>query len=185
MALRKVPGALALGLLASLVAHGALYGGRHSMGGDYHSVLIQLALAGVVSLACFYGFLAWDGARAAVNGSVLAARLAARLPGFGPLFASAAIWYAAAELVEGHHHAGMPWIAATLVLAAASWVLKRLSRFALVVLAGAIVAVFGSPFAPRTPAWSRFTLFTRPVRPILWARRRFARPPPIGFDCCA
>jgi hypothetical protein len=179
---RKVPGALALGLLASLVAHGGLYGGGHSMGGDYHALLIQLALAGGLSLAGFYGLLAWDGARAAVNGSVLAVRLAARLPGLGPLLASATVWYAAAELVEGHH-AGISWIAAAVVLAA-SWLIQRLSRFALTVLAGAIVAVFGSRFAPRTPSWARFTLFARPVRPILWARRRFARPPPIG-DCCA
>jgi hypothetical protein len=154
------------------------------MGGDYHAALIQLALAGAVSLASFYGLLAWDGARAAVNGSVLATRLAARLPGFGPLFASATIWYAAAELVEGHH-ADSSWIAVPLALAAVSWLLQLLSRFALTVLAGAIVAVFGSPFAPRTPSWTRFTLFARPVRRILWARRRFARPPPIGCDCCA
>jgi hypothetical protein len=183
--LRKVPGALALGLLASLVAHGGLYGGGHSMGGDYHALLVQLALAGGLTLAGFFGLLACDGARAAVNGSVLAARLATRLPGFGALFASATAWYAAAELVEGQHHAAIPWLAIPVALAATSWLLQRLARFTLAVLAGAIVAVAGTNFAPRTPSWSRFTTHTTPVRPMLWVRRRFARPPPIGYGCCA
>ena len=150
------------------------------MGGDYHALLVQLALAGGLSLAGFFGLLAWDGARAAVNGSVLAARLASRLPSFGALFASATAWYAAAELVEGQHHAGVPWLAIPVALAATCWLLRRLSRFALAVLAGAIVAVARTNFAPRTPTWSRFTTQTTPVRPMLWVRRRFARPPPIG-----
>ncbi|HEY6485131.1 MAG TPA: hypothetical protein VIX83_01960 [Candidatus Cybelea sp.] len=185
MALRKVPGALTLGLLASLLAHAGLYGGGHSMGGDYHALLIQLALASGLSLAVFYGLLAWDGARAAVNGSVLAARLASRFPGFGTLLVAATVWYAVAELVEGQHHAGIPWIAIPIALAAAAWLLQRLGRFGLAVLAGAIVAITGTSFAPRTPTWSRFTAQTTPVRPVLWVRRRFARPPPIGFGCCA
>ena len=155
------------------------------MGGDFHALLVQLALAGGLSLVGFYALLAWYGARAAVNGSVLAARLSSRLPGFGALLASATLWYAAAELVEGQHRAGIPWLAIPVALAAASWLLQRLTRFALAVLAGAIVAVAGTNFAPRTPTWSRFTAQTTPVRPVLWVRRRFARPPPIGCGCCA
>lgn len=184
MTLRKVPGALALGLLASLAAHAALFGGTHLMGGDYHALLTQLAIGAGASLAFFYALLAWGGARVAVNGSVLAARLSARLPGLGSIFVSATVWYAAAELVEARHP-GIPWIAVPVALALASWLFQWVSRLALAVLAGAILAVFGSSFAPRTPSWARFTLYARPVRPVLWARRRFARPPPIGFDCCA
>lgn len=185
VALRKVPGALALGLLASLIAHAALYGGGHSMGGDYHDVLIQLALAGGVSLVIFFGLMAWNGAKTAVNGSVLASRLGGRLPGFTALVTSATAWYAAAELVERGHRAPIPLLAVPIALAAAAWLLQRLSRIALSVLAGAIVAFARTNFAPRTPPCARFTARTTPVRPVLWVRRRFARPPPIGFDCCA
>lgn len=185
MTLGKVPGALALGLLASLVAHAGLYGGGHAMGGDYHALLTQLAIAGAASLLFFYVFLVWDGAGSAVNGSVLAARLTSRLPGFGLVLASATVWYAVAELVEARHPAGIPWIAVPIGLAVAAWLFRAISRIALAVLAGAIVAVFRAGFAPRTPSWTRFTPYSRPLRPVLWARRRFARPPPIGFDCCA
>ncbi len=45
--LRKAPGALALGLLASLAAHAPLYGGGHAMGGTYHALILQAALAGL------------------------------------------------------------------------------------------------------------------------------------------
>lgn len=183
MALRKVPGALALGLLASLVAHGALYGGEHSMGGDYHDTLVELALAAGIGLALFFAYLGWCNARFA-DGSVLAARLADRLPGFGSLFAAATLWYAAVEYLEPHHPGALR-MAVLLVIAAACWLIRRFCRYALAVLAGAILAVLGNPFAPRAPSPARFTPFTPPQPPMLWARRRFARPPPIGCDCCA
>ena len=79
--LRKVPAALALGLLASMLAHGGLYGGEHAMGGGYHAALVQMALAGAVGLFLFFGLLAASGKNAVVDGSVLAARLLERLPG--------------------------------------------------------------------------------------------------------
>jgi hypothetical protein len=182
--LRKVPGALALGLLASLIAHGSLYGGSHSMGGDYHDLLLDLALAAGAALLIFFGGLAWNGALAATSGSVLAARLSARLPGFGSLATAAAAWYAAAEFVEPHH-AATSWLAAMLCLAIASWLVLWLSRCALAILAGAILAFFGAAFAPRTTA--RFVRPTpiRFARSIAWVRRLFARPPPIAVDCCA
>ena len=59
MALRKVPGSLALGLLASLGAHAALYGGEHAIGGAYHALLVQIALAATVGFVAFAGAFAW------------------------------------------------------------------------------------------------------------------------------
>lgn len=177
VALRKVPGALALGLLASLVAHGALYGGEHSMGGGYHGVLLQLAAVVSLSLVIFFGFLAWSNARVAVNGSVLAARLAERLPGFGSLFTAATLWYTAAEYVEPHH-AGAFWLAVPLVIAAVSWLIQRCCRYALMLLADAIIAVLRRDFAPRTPVWVKQPAIAPVERRVSHCRRRFARPPP-------
>lgn len=178
VALRKVPGALALGLLASLVAHGALYGGEHSMGGGYHGVLLQLAAAAGLSLAIFFGFLGWNNARVAANGSVLAARLAERLPGFGSLLTAATLWYTAAEYAEPHHASAF-WLAVPLVIAAVSWSIQRCCRYALALLADAIIAVLRRDFAPRTPVWVKQPTVAPLARRIAYSRRCFARPPPI------
>ena len=59
VALRKVPGCLALGLSASLAAHAALYGGEHAIGGAYHALLVQIALAAALGFIALVGALAW------------------------------------------------------------------------------------------------------------------------------
>jgi hypothetical protein len=182
--LRKVPGALALGLLASLMAHGGLYGGEHSVGGNYHGLLLQAAFSGAVGLFGFFAWLALNDARTAVTGSILAARFRERLPGYGPLLVAATMWYAAAECLEPHH-AAASWLAVPLLLAAASWLVALIARGALAVLAGAILAVFRTIFAAHKPFWFARSLRRRRTRRVLWTRRRFARPPPIEFDCCA
>jgi hypothetical protein len=182
--LRKVPGALALGLLASLMAHGGLYGGEHSVGGSYHDLLLQAAFSGAVGLFGFFAWLALRGARTAVTGSILAARLTERLPGFGLLFCAATTWYAAAECLEPHH-ATASWFAVPLLLAAASWLVAFMTRGALAILARAVLAVFGAAFAGRDPAWLARTYARRPVRRVARTHRRFARPPPIEIVLCA
>jgi hypothetical protein len=167
-----------------LIAHGALYGRDHSMGGNYHAFLIETAVAGLVVLLYASALLAWSGARTALTGSVLAARVAGRLPGFAALFASTLLWYAAAESVEPHH-ADASLLVAGLCLAAAAWIVTLLGRCVCALLAEAILAIFGAAFAPRIPAWypSRYPL--RPLRRMARSRRRFARPPPIGVVCRA
>jgi hypothetical protein len=182
--LRKVPAALALGLLASILAHAGLYGGEHAMGGGYHALLLQAALAGGISLLVFFGLLAASGTNAAVNGSVLAARLIERLPGFGSLCLAAAAWYGVAEYLEPHH-AAASLLAVPLSLAAAAWLIQLLSRAVVAILAGAVFAAWRAAFSPKTPVWFRRLHSPRPTRRILWTRRRFARPPPIGLDYCA
>ncbi|MFY9719634.1 MAG: hypothetical protein WAK16_08305 [Candidatus Cybelea sp.] len=181
---RKVPAALALGLLASLMAHGGLYGGEHSVGGSYHGLLLQAAFWGAVGLFGFFAWLGLHGARTAVTGSILAARLSERLPGYGLLLVAATTWYAAAECLEPHH-AAASWFAVPLLLAAASWLVALVTRGALAVLAGAILAVFRTAFAANKPFWFARALRRRPARRVLWTRRRYARPPPIEFDYCA
>jgi hypothetical protein len=182
--LRKVPAALALGLLASMLAHGGLYGGEHAMGGGYHAALVQMALAGAVGLFLFFGLLAASGKNAVVDGSVLAARLLERLPGYGSLCIAAGAWYGVAECLEPQH-AAASLLAVPLLLAAASWLVAVLTRGVVAVLAGALIAAWRAAFSPRTPVWFARSHSLRPTRRILWTRRRFARPPPIGLDYCA
>ncbi|MGA8535756.1 MAG: hypothetical protein WB615_16740, partial [Candidatus Tumulicola sp.] len=103
MTVRGIPGALALGLLASLLAHAALYGGHHAMGGAYHDALSELAGAGGAGFAVLLAALAWTGSRVAADGSILAARLGSRLPAIGPVAAAAGLWFALAERIEPRH----------------------------------------------------------------------------------
>jgi len=60
-----------------------------------------------------------------------------------------------------------------------------LSRGVLAVLAGAVIAAWRAAFSPRAAEWLRRLQSPRPTRRILWTRRRFARPPPIGLDFSA
>jgi hypothetical protein len=154
------------------------------MGGGYHALLLQAALAGGVGLLVFFGLLAASGANATVNGSVLASRLIERLPGYGSLCLAAVAWYGVAECLEPHH-AAASLLAVPLSLAAASWLVQLLSRSVVAVLADVVIVAWRATFSPRTPVWFRRLHSPRPKRRILWTRRRFARPPPIGLDYCA
>ncbi len=178
MTLRKVPGSLVVGLLASLAAHAALYGGAHAMGGDYHALLVQIALGGALCLLAFFGALAWGGSKGTADGSVVAARLRARVPGFGALFASTLLWYAAAESLEPHHAAASA-VGATFALAGIAWLVQRLAHALVAILAGAVIAAGRAPFSPRLTSWARRQRRHLIARRAPTARRRFARPPPV------
>lgn len=180
MTLRKVPGTLALGLLTSLVAHAALYRGGHLEGGAYHGLLLQAAVAGAVGLLVAFGLLAWSGARSLSDGSILAARLHDRLPGWGGLAASAAIWFGLAEWVEPHHSGAAPWIV-LVCLAAVSWLVARLAGFFVRALARLAIAIVRAAFAQRLIPWTPLRRTAPITRRALWVRRRFARPPPIAI----
>ncbi len=179
MTLREIPGALTLGLLASLIAHTALFGGGHAMGGAYHDALVQLAGAGCGGFVLALAALAWTGSRRAADGSVLSARLATRLPALPSLVASAGAWFAIGERIEGRHaDAGLLATITVVVLAAAAvlaigrWLVRR--------LAGAVIAVSRSPFAERPLIWVRHLQPAPIARRSPLLRRRFARPPPIA-----
>jgi hypothetical protein len=173
-----MPAVLAFGLLASLLAHVGLYGGEHSMGGAYNELFVELAAAGCGAFAAFLGGLAWAGARRSADGSILAAHLRARLPHVAPLTASATLWFALGERIEPAH-SGVGTFVTLACLFAASWLLLRVVRWAVALLADAIVAVVRSPFADRIPIRTRQFRPTPTVRRSPLLRRRFARPPPI------
>lgn len=182
MTLREIPGALALGLLASLLAHTALYGGEHAMGGAYHELLVEIAGAGSFGFVALLAALAWTGSRAASDGSILAARLNSRLPGLGPLAASAATWFALGEHVEPSH-SGTGLLFVGVFLIAAAWLLRTLARGVVRLLAGAVIAISRSPFTARGPVWVRSARRAPIARRSPSLRRRFARPPPIANAC--
>jgi hypothetical protein len=179
MKLREFPGALALGLLASLIAHTALFGGEHQMGGAYHAAIFTLASSAVGGLLVGFAALAWLGARHTADGSILAARLGHHLPGIAPLLAATTLCFALCERLEPEHAARglLPLVVA---LAVAAWLTRALAQVAIAALAGAIIAIDRSPFAPRTPVWVRLAVPVVAVKPAPRLRRRFARPPPIA-----
>lgn len=181
MTLRKVPGALALGLLASLAAHAALFGGAHAMGGAYHGLLVQVALAGGLGIALFFGGLAWNNSHGVTDGSVLAARLRERLPSALGMLTATALWYSAAETFEPHH-AAVPPGAAIGALAVAGWLVLRIARFFADAIADAVIGVLRAAFTHRTPTWKKRSR-SRPIaRHAPRVHRRFARPPPIAMS---
>ena len=176
---REFPGALILGLLASLVAHAAIFGGDHAMGGPYNGLLLQLALVGSLGMSAAFAALAWGGAGAVAEGSVLAARIGDRLPAFPALLGATCLWFALAERIEPEH-AAASLLVTVLCLVVSAVLFGIAARFILRLLVGVTFIVSRPRFSGRVPAWIRHTQ-PRPIKlrsPLL--RRRFARPPPIA-----
>ena len=180
MTLRKIPGSLALGLLASLAAHTALFGGGHAVGGAYHALLLQIASSAALGFVALMGALAWTQSGSWMDGSVLAARLRERLPGVGSVVVSASAWYAGVEAIEPHH-VGASGILLLAALAAASYAVLLLARALTKTLARAVIAIFSTSFSPRAPVWRRRPRGRLTARRSFLARRLFARPPPVAF----
>jgi hypothetical protein len=176
---REIPGALALGLFASLIAHTALFGGGHAMGGAYHDLLVQLASASCLGFALVLGALAWSGSRETADGSVLAARLAGRVPGIAPLVTAAGLWFALGERLEARH-ADPGLLVSLAVVAATAGAILALVRLGVRRLAGAVIAISRSPFAERASIRVRLLQPAPIARRSPLLRRRFARPPPIA-----
>jgi hypothetical protein len=177
VALRKVPGALALGLLTSLAAHAAIYGGDHAMGGSFHGPLVEAGLVGAFGLLVLFAALAWSESAWIADGSVVATRLRDRLPSFLSILLAGTSWFAIGEGIEPHHRLASP-LALALALAVASWLLRRLARGVADLLARAAVTVSRIPFAGRAPLWNRRERARPLARREFATRRRFARPPP-------
>lgn len=182
MKVRELPGALALGLLASVLGHAAAYGNAHAMGGPYHGLLITLADAGVGAFVLAAVALAWACAGRCLEGSVLAARLASYLPGVPLLGVATAAWYFFFESIEGSH-ADDPLLLVALALGLAVVVVHSAARAAIAAVAKFVLAVFTSAFAPRLRVW--IARFERPaaVSRLASSRKLFVRPPPRVTAC--
>ena len=177
--LRKVPGTLTLGLLASLAAHAALYGGGHAMGGSYHGLLLEAALAGAAGLLAIFGAIAWSESGITADGSVVAARLRTQLPRNAGVLLAAGFWYVAGEAIEPHH-AAAPFVGSFCLIVVFAYAVLWLARVATAALARAVLAIARASFSPRPPLWRRRPRPRPLYRRAYHARRRFARPPPIA-----
>lgn len=174
--LKRLPAALALGLPAALLGHAFLFGSGHEAGGAAHGLFVAVAAAFSLGFAIFFGALAWRGGRASA-GSVLAARLADRMPSPLAIFAAAAAYFTICESFESQHAASaIPLTAALLLLA--SWLVCELGRAAIRAIAETVVTVIRVRFASRQPQWHIFAEPQLAVAPSPATRRRFARPPP-------
>jgi hypothetical protein len=174
---RGLPGALAFGLLGSFLAHTALYGHEHAMGGAYHEILRSMVLAAVGGFGAALGGLAWFTAGQYSNGSVLATRLSTQLPPLWLLSTAAFGWFTFGESIEGHHPD--PSFATTLtIIILTAWLLLLGLRAALRVLAAIVVAIKTIAFASREPVWSIHPALPPIVSEANHRFRLFARPPP-------
>jgi hypothetical protein len=175
--LRELPGALILGLLASLLAHTIAFGDEHVAGGSFHQALCSLALAGGVGFGILLGLLAWLNAGRLTQGSILASRLTPLIPRAATVVAFAASSFFAIEALESPH-AAVALGVIVLALVAASLALSLVAHIVVRGIAQAAVAVADPPYATRLPIYIR-RVATRPrLRGIRFAYRRFARPPP-------
>lgn len=182
--IRRLPAATVLGLVAALVTHAVLFGGEHVWGGAYHSALLELTLAAVTSLTAATAAFLWSGAHCAADGTVLASRLRAMLPGWAAIAASGAGWFALGECLESAH-AGVPLLAVAVMLALVAWMLRRFASVALralaefvFIIASAVAVSHRQNFVWR-PSTTSLRGFAQDEK--LW-RRRFTRPPPVSAN---
>ncbi len=182
MKVRELPGAFALGLLASVLGHSAAYGNGHTMGGPYHSLLIALVDAGVGAFVLAAIALAWSCAGRCLDGSVLAARLATCLPGIPLLGLATTGWYCLFESIEGAH-ADDPLLLIALALGLAVVVVHAAATAAIAAVAKLVLAIFRNAFVQRTRVW--LSCFELPVfvSRIATSRKLFVRPPPCMTVC--
>lgn len=175
---RQLPGLAILGLLASLLAHAASYGGSHEVGGGYHGAVELLALTGAGLLLTLTGSLAWIGARRYANGSVLAASLRPLLPSFPALLASSTLWFATIEGFEPAHVYEAPFLLIGLALVAAAAFVTFAARRLLQAIAAFAFAIAARPFIRRPACYRRRFAHRSSARRSAFVYRRFARPPP-------
>ena len=177
MTLRQLPGALILGLLASLAAHAAGYSDGHAQAGAYHDALFALAAVGGVGLLLVAGVAAFATAGACAQGSVIASRISSLVPGYGAIGLSALAWFAAAESLETSHVAAPIAIIAVL-LALATLAIHMLANAAIRMVAELAIAIARFEFAARRPIFARRAYVAVHVPRIFTARQPALRAPP-------
>ncbi len=176
---RELPGALALGIPAAIVAHMLLFGQSHQLGGSLQDLFLSGALAAALGGLVFFGSLALAATRFQCGGSILAARLSSRLPGIVPLAGATGFWYALIEAAEPRHE-GLPLLAVVAALACAAVLIFFIARAAVRWLAHIAVVFCTLAFAPRALAFAPRRYERRAFgKGRIAASRRFARPPPV------
>jgi hypothetical protein len=177
MQIRRLPGALGIGLLASLLAHAVSFGESHVQGGAFHAVFSWLGYAAILGFVMAGTVSAFGGAARCQSGSLLASRLSELVPGRAALLLSAIGWFVLGESLEpAHAPAPLALILAAILLVALA--LQAAARLLLRAIALVAVAIHSHRFAARRPRWvalqSQSALL--PTAPHL--RRRACRAPP-------
>ena len=177
MNLRGLPGALALGLLVSLLAHTVSYGTGHAEGGAFHLAMVWLAVAAVLGFAGRAVALACSGVGNCLQGSILATRLSSLVPSRSLLAVVSLGWFALGESLEpAHADASLAVVLAAVV--AVVLLIRSITVGALRALARIAVAIAAAAFVPHILWWTPRT-GARPLpQRFRLTRRRFARPPP-------
>lgn len=176
MSLRQLPGALILGLLASLIAHTAGFGSSHTEAGAYHELLSTLAFAGAGGLLVAAICAAFGHCGRCVQGSILASRLCSWIPGTGAVALAGGIWFSFIESLErGHGPASFISIALAMLVAALA--LRFIAVLTARALATCAIVIVRVAIAPRTVFSPRRYETPAIVTPHL-ARRVVTRPPP-------
>ena len=174
---RRILGAAVLGLLSSLIAHEAMFGGSHAMGGAFSPALLESAAifgAGFLAVLVLASLVA---SKDAAVGSVLARRTAQWLPRYPELLAAAGLWFTLGERLEAEH-AGPGMVVVVAALAACALLVLAVFKSLVRLLADAVLAIVAPGHA------RRFFAAVRKTTPAVLAyqapqlRRPFVRPPP-------
>ncbi len=176
MTLRQLPGALILGLLASLVAHTAGYGNGHTEAGAYHELLATLAFAGAGGALIAAICAAFGNVGTCAQGSILSARLCTWIPGAGAVAVAGGTWFAFIESLEPAHGPAS-FIIIALAMLVAALALRGLAVLTARVLASCAIAIARVATARRVVFFIRRYAAPAVVTPHL-ARRIVTRPPP-------
>jgi hypothetical protein len=177
MTLRQLPGALILGLLASLIAHAVAFSDGHAQGGAYHNALTALAAFGGVGFLLVAGYAAVATAGPYAQGSVIAARLSSLLPGNAAIGLSALGWFAATESLESAHTVA-PLLLVAVLLALTTFAMGILAHVALRAIAALAIAIRDEAFAARRPVFARRAYVAVRAQHTYIARHAALRAPP-------
>lgn len=179
--MRRLPGALALGLIAAFLAHTVVYGNDHVMGGSYGAALRTLASAAVLGFGAFWFAICLASRGRLCDGSVLSASIRRFFPSFMGVVAGSFGWFWLAESVEDGH-VWAPTVCIVLALLVAVAVIRLVALATLRALAKIAFLYFSAAFENRAPSWIPFV--DRPIVrvPIVRVLRLFSRPPPIRFS---
>ena len=177
-ALPSAPASLVFGLPAALLAHLMAFGRQHLVGGDYHALFLQLALALATASAATFAALALGDARLTPSGSVLAARLRARAPSWTSLPVCAIGWFVALESAETAHDASI--LIESMALALSTLIVSVLVRRLVALVARVTFALVRDEQRSRKPMPCLARRGRRPffLQPAVALQRRAIRPPP-------
>ena len=174
---RRILGAAVLGLLSSLIAHQALFGGSHAMGGAFSGAILgsaEVLCAGFLTLLALTSLFA---AKRVAVGSVLAKRTAELLPRYPELLAFAGLWFTLGERLEAEHAMpGLPFVVAALTLCAL--VVSAVARWLVRILAHAVLSIVSPGHVLRSLTAIRSATPVVRVYQAPQLRRQFVRPPP-------